>query len=64
MDEHQVIETDLDIFREGHYIPEGTSGVIVSVLAKDEAYYVEFPNLPNNPVILCYHHELGNKITD
>lgn len=64
MDEHQVIETDMDIFREGHYIPEGTTGVIVHVLSPDEAYIVEFASCPNNPIITCYHHELGDQITD
>jgi alcohol dehydrogenase YqhD (iron-dependent ADH family) len=49
----------MDIFREGFYIPEGSFGVIVSVLSQDEAYIVEFNNIKNNPVITMYHNEIA-----
>ena len=59
MGEHQLIETDMDVFREGFYIPEGTVGTIVSVLSPDEAYIVEFQSIKNNPVITMYHNEIA-----
>lgn len=58
--EHDIIETDVGILREGHYIPEGSCGVIVGVASeKDGAYYVEFCTVIHTPVILCYDHEFG-----
>lgn len=59
MNEHDIVETDMNVFREGFYIPEGSFGVIVSVLSQDEAYIVEFNNIKNNPVITMYHNEIA-----
>jgi hypothetical protein len=63
--EHDIIETELDIFREGHYIPEGSSGVIVGVASeKDGAYYVEFCTIIHNPVILSFDHEFTLAVSE
>lgn len=59
MGEHQIIETDMDVFREGFYIPEGSIGTIVSILSNEEAYIVEFQGIKNNPVITMYHYEIA-----
>jgi hypothetical protein len=62
--EHEVIETTMNIFRDGHYIPENSSGVVVHVYKEGEAYEVEFPNIKNNPVILCNDNEIEKAVNE
>ena len=62
--EHQMVETDVDIYREGHYIPEGSNGVIVHIYPEKDAYEIEFPMIKNNPVITCHEHEITEAVNE
>lgn len=58
MEEHAIVETVLDIYREGHYIPEGTSGTIVHISQSGKNCIVEFSTIKNNPVISVHPEEI------
>jgi hypothetical protein len=63
-DEHQVVETTVPILKDGHYIPEETSGVIVHIYEGGKAYEVEFPMIKYNPVLTCEDHVLTEAVNE
>ena len=55
--EHDSVRAICRVSTDGHVIPAGAEGAVVSVL--DEGHYVvEFPNEPGNPVVDMLGREL------